>query len=346
MEEEKKKDGTLKHRAALAQILVEFEEMKRKSQSGETLEFLRSQMRFNVGDHRKTRLKRVGAANSRSLLHEEVGERHALILQEEYSKRVDRIGKDAQKRLKWVTILQEVVDANVEDVSWAVERLENQFKGIVSDMGLWSRGALELEMVNIEILEKIAGRNDEEQRKLDTLTGMWDKEDYQGMKIFGNKSVSKVLVHAHVVVDLGADFVRNGKLLADKFDKVNSWNRAKRQVLIKSFMKHKAVEENIEQLAHYATKGGNVNKHGRIEYKTKFGTDLADTLERQMLKSKKGLSGDERKKSRRADKGGDTIEDERGLTVGDLAKLDELIVWLMKRRKDKRGYLVCTVGRR
>jgi hypothetical protein len=39
------------------------------------------------------------------------------------------------------------------------------------------------------------------------------------------------------------------------------------------------------------------------------------------------------------------VADERGLTVGEVQQLDALYVWLMNRRKDKRGYLLWTNGR-
>ena len=44
-------------------------------------------------------------------------------------------------------------------------------------------------------------------------------------------------------------------------------------------------------------------------------------------------------------RGGETIEDERGLTVQEVKALDELYVWLMKRRKDRRGYIISSSGR-
>ena len=47
----------------------------------------------------------------------------------------------------------------------------------------------------------------------------------------------------------------------------------------------------------------------------------------------------------RSSRGGETVEDERGLTVGEVQQLDALYVWLMNRRKDKRGYLLWTNGR-
>ncbi len=39
-----------------------------------------------------------------------------------------------------------------------------------------------------------------------------------------------------------------------------------------------------------------------------------------------------------------TIEDERGLTIAEVRQLDALYVWLMKRRANKRGYVLWSSG--
>ena len=39
------------------------------------------------------------------------------------------------------------------------------------------------------------------------------------------------------------------------------------------------------------------------------------------------------------------LDDERGLTVGEVQQLDALYSWLMNRRRDKRGYMLGTNGR-
>lgn len=70
-----------------------FKEMKRKSRSGETLEQLASVMRFNLGSHKKTRLKKAGGGNSRSLLHDDVSKKHADNLFEELNKRAKALGR-------------------------------------------------------------------------------------------------------------------------------------------------------------------------------------------------------------------------------------------------------------
>jgi hypothetical protein len=73
-----------------------------------------------------------------------------------------------------------------------------------------------------------------------------------------------------------------------------------------------------------------------LRYNAGFGRDLAEDLEAKIWRSF-GVG--------RSARGGETVADERGLTVGEVQQLDELYVWLMNRRKDKRGYLLWTNGR-
>ena len=47
----------------------------------------------------------------------------------------------------------------------------------------------------------------------------------------------------------------------------------------------------------------------------------------------------------RADRGGETIEDERGLSVAEVKALDGLYRWLIDRRSDRRGYLLTSSDR-
>ena len=39
------------------------------------------------------------------------------------------------------------------------------------------------------------------------------------------------------------------------------------------------------------------------------------------------------------------LDDERGLTIGEVQQLDALYSWLMNRRRDERGYVLGTNGR-
>jgi hypothetical protein len=309
-----------------------FKEMKQKSCSGETLEQLASAMRYNLGSHKRTRLKKAGAGNSRSLLHDDVSKKHAEKLFEELNTRAKLLWRSADQRLRFMTVLQELTNPRIEDVETAVVQLETIFKSMLGSLRLWSRGTIELEMVNLDILERVGKARDDEQRKMHVLLGLWTQEDFQGLMVSADKSVSKILVHCHVVVDLGKDFTKNEEALRRLCAKEGSWKRSKYQVEIKSLFKNRKMSQNLQAIAAYVTKGGNEN----LRYNAGFGRDLAEDLEAKIWRNF-GVG--------RSSRGGETVEDERGLTVGEVQQLDALYVWLMNRRKDKRGYLLWTNGR-
>lgn len=309
-----------------------FKEMKRKSRSGVTLEHLASALRYNLGSHKRTRLKKAGVGNSQSLLHDDVSKKHADKLFDELNKRAKLLGRSADQRLRFMTVLQELADPTIEDVEKAVCELEDIFKSMLGSLKLWSRGTIELEMVNLDILDRIGKARDDEQRKMNVLLGLWTKEDFHGLMIAADKTKSKLLVHCHMVVDLGKDFETNEDELRKLCAKERSWKRSKYQVEIKGLFKNRKTSRNLKAIAAYVTKGGNEN----LRYNAGFGRDLAEDLDAKIWR----LFG-----VGRSSRGGETVEDERGLTVGEVQQLDALYVWLMNRRKDKRGYLLWTNGR-
>jgi len=307
-----------------------FKELKRKHKTGEALSEIRSQIRYNLGKHKKTKLKIAGVGSSGSLLHEAVNEKHAEKLALELQARAKKIGPSANQRFRFVTILQALVNPSIESVSKEVERLETQFKAIFEEEGLWSRGAIELELINLSILERISKARDDEARKLNVLNSIGETEDYLGLLIPASKSDTKVLVHAHVVVDFGTEHEATELKIDKKIDRFGYWNQPY-QKEIKGLFKNKAVAKNLKYIASYVTKGGN----DQLRYNAGFGRDLAEDLEAKIWRE--GLG--------RKDKGGESVEDERGLTVQEVKALDELYVWIMERRKDKRGYIISTSGR-
>ena len=309
-----------------------FEELKRNSKSGETLEQLAIVMRYNLGVHKRTRLNKAGVGNSDSLLHDEVSSRHADKLFAELNTRAKALGKSADQRLRFLTILQELTHPTIEDVEQALNQLETVFKTMLGSLKLWSRGAIELEMINLDILERISKARDDEARKMNVLLGLWTKSDYQGLMISTDKPQAKILVHCHVVVDLGNDFEKNEDELRRLCARESSWKRSKYQVELKGLFKNRKTSKNLKAIAAYVTKGGNE----RLRYNAGFGRDLAEDLEAKIWRD--GGIG-------RSARGGETVEDERGLTVGEVQQLDALYVWLMNRRRDKRGYLLATSGR-
>jgi len=307
-----------------------FKELKKKYESGEALKEIRGEIRYDLGKHKKTRLKIAGVEKSGSLLHNDINNKHAEKLALELQARANKVGSEANQRFRFVTILQSLVNPTIESISREVEALEAQFQTVFGEEGLWSRGAIELELINLSILERISEARDDEVRKLNVLNSIGETEDYLGLLIPASKSDTKVLVHTHVVVDFGKDHQKKEDAIRNKIKRLEYW-RNPYQLEIKSLFKNKLVAKNLRHIASYVTKGGN----NELRYKAGFGRDLAEDLEAKIWRS--GLG--------RKDKGGETIEDERGLTVQEVKALDELYGWIMERRKDKRGYIISTSGR-
>lgn len=184
-----------------------FKELKRKSESGEALksvrEYMRDTFQYSLGKHKKTRLKIAGVEKSKTLLHSDIAEKHGERLAEELKKRALKIGSEADKRLKFVTILQATVDPTIEKVAEAVEHLETEYKRVFGGMKLWSRGAVELEVVNLELLYRISKIKVGEARKLNVLEDLRELKELQGLFVAEDRSETKVLVHCHTVVDFG-----------------------------------------------------------------------------------------------------------------------------------------------
>ena len=308
----------------------EFEQLKEEHQSGEAFASLIGLIRFDLGTHKRIRLRKAGAEGSGSLLHSGVSERHAQRLEKELVARAKRIGAGANERFRFVTLLQAVVSPSIEKVSVAVEEMESQFQSIFGEMKLWSRGAIELEMVNLTILEKIKGVRDDEARKLNVLSSIGETEDFMGLVVPGAKDVTRILVHCHVVVDFGNQPESVKADVERRMDRFGYWNKPYQKDMT-GFHRKKTVTNNLKGIATYVVKGGN----DQLRYNAGFGRDLAEDLDAKICKA--GLG--------RKQRGAETVEDERGLTLGEVKLLDELYVWLMERRKDKRGYLIGCSGR-
>ena len=308
-----------------------FKELKRRSESGEALAALRELVRYDLGTHKKTRLRIAGVEKSKTLLHDDIAKKHGERLAEELNKRAWKIGSAADKRLKFVTILQATVDPTIESVEAAVRNLEAEYQRVFGDMKLWSRGAIELEIVNLDLLYRISKMKFGEARKLNVLENLRELKELQGLFVAEERDKVKILVHCHTVVDFGKDYDKNMEEALNRIERYGYWKKARYQVKFDSLFKKRKTSNNLTKIAHYVTKGGNEN----LRYNAGFGRDLAEDLEAKIWR--KGVG--------RADKGGETIEDERGLSVAEVKALDGLYRWIMDRRSDKRGYLITSSDR-
>jgi hypothetical protein len=215
---------------------------------------------------------------------------------------------------------------NNANANRAVERMESALLRVFKGTGAKLLGAVEVEIVNLALLRKIGSLSEDEARKLNVLESITVLGANKRSRIAGAQD-NGVLVHFHGVVDLGG---RNSRLREEQLrkntKKIAVWQRSPYQVEIKRLFKNRTAQQNLRDIASYITKGGNE----RLRYNAGFGRDLAEDLDAKIWRSGTG----------RADKGGETVADERGLTIGEIKLLDNIWSALMARKRNKRGYLV------
>ena len=294
-----------------------------KERSDETLEYLRSRIRFDIGVQQKTKLKVLGDLADRTLLANAIAEKHGERLAEQFKRRWGSFTKNEMKsRLRFITVLAELVPLDLEITSRAMNqmftRLDYVFKGV---KGIEVIGAAEIEIVNIEKMKAMASVADEA-RKLDVIVAMMPAEE---KSLYKTGITSYALVHFHGIVDLGSKGEENRQSIEKSVKRYWNQNYA---LQIKNLYSTKAVKKNLEDIAAYLTKGGNEN----LIYKIGFGYDNAEKLERQMLKAGKT--------AKQGDYAG--IENEMSLTITEIKFLGEAINQMMERtgsRNLRNGYL-------
>ena len=284
---------------------------------------LRATVRPNLGSHKRTRLKRAGCGSPNTLLHNHVAVSHGRMLADDYRKHLGSVSRDeAQDRLRFLTVLHSVTRLDKGSVMRAVTRMETALNRVFEGSGIWLLGAVEVEIVNIALLRRIKATGDNEARKLNVLERL-----YQATASTGSLSMldSGVLVHFHGIVDICNSTLRESDL-RNRINRIAAWKRSPYQVELKRLYKDRSVIRNIRDIASYLTKGGN----DELRYNAGFGRDLDDDLDAKIWRAGMG----------RADRGGETVPDERGLTIGEIAFLDDIWRQLMDRKRNKRGYLV------
>lgn len=223
-------------------------------------------------------------------------------------------------------MLHEVCDLDHDKVLTSAAEMKDSLLVACKQMKVWALGVVEIELVNLPLLKRIQEQTDVEKRKLQVLRNLIMKKELDGLLV-GNTDGTKALVHAHVVVDFGYDADKKASEFDAYLRTLSPWNRVGYQVRLEELRRNKSMTANLKAIAAYGTKGGNE----RLRYKAGFGRDLNEDLDAKIFKA--GGTG-------KKHKGGETLEDERSLTVGELAFLNEVYERLMRLRRDRRGYLI------
>lgn len=299
---------------------TEFERMKEKSK--DSLSFLRSQLRFDIGKQRKTKLMCLGELRDKTLLTKLVAERHAERLEKQFSQRWSKFTKrEEEERLRFLTVLSQVVPLKVDEAVQATEYMFNRLEFICKGIrGIEVIGVAEIEVVNIGKMNAMASVSDEA-RKRDVIFDMLPAEE---KSLYKSGATSFGLVHFHGIVDVGSGGEENAKKLEEI---ARGYWKAKHAVNLKRLYSNKTVQKNLRDIARYLTKGGNEN----LIYKIGFGYDTQEKLDRQLLKSGKAKLED--------DYAG--FENEMSLTVPEIEFLGQTIDRLMSKTNSthRNGYV-------
>lgn len=148
---------------------------KLKETSVERFRALRSIMRPDLGSHKKTRLTRAGCCDSGSILHEKVSKEHARILTDDFR---HVFGQNAdQSNLRFVTILHSVVPVDARRAIDAVTEMEKEIHRRLASDGLHFLGAVEVEVVGLDLMRRIKATGEDQVRKLTVLERLVDPID-------------------------------------------------------------------------------------------------------------------------------------------------------------------------
>jgi hypothetical protein len=286
-----------------------------KETAAERFAYLKSLVRPDLGSHKKTRLIQAGCCDSGSILHGKVSEEHAALLTNDFHRIFGQ--SDNQSSLRFVTFLHTVVPVDTKRAIDAVTEMEGEIHRLLASDGLRFLGAVEVEVVNLDLMRRINASKGDQARKLKVLERLVDP--VAGMLNVG------LLIHIHGVLDLRNSILQDGEI-RDRLQQSPFWSRSGHQVEVKSFFAKNSTKTNLANIAAYITKGGNET----LRYNPGFGRDPVDQLEASIWRQ--GLG--------RKEYGADTVTDERALAFSEIATLDQIWQTLMGRSTDGRGYIV------
>ena len=321
---------------------------KMKSSSSETTKRIAKAAReyhSALGSKRTTRLKLSGVGKSGSLLHPIISKAHGELLFADYRQHIK--SRFNQEQLRYFTLIHELVVMDKNEVIASCKRMKEMLKRRLKDY-YW-HGVIETEIVNLvflrslqeqEAAKKVSLKQKESMRhKLEVVNALDVKN---GLHELVEETSSRVLVHCHVVIDMGKGTVKAIRErvveLRAQLAAVKVWNIVDRQIEIKRFSeqwrgKKRTLRQNIWHIANYGTKCGNE----QLRYKAGFGRDNEEDEEaalwkaygRDLISEVDGVIEDD-----------GAVEDARGLTGNEVAFLNAVTLRLMRMKNDMRGYVI------
>ena len=306
--------------------------------------------KFYVGSHNKVRLRKALAVTGNldlaetTLLTPSIHKIHGDRLAERYLRKWNQVKSachntdQARARFRFLTILDclEVPDPDIA-IKTIVAFKEALAEVLDSSVGIWMLGAVEVEMVSLEIMRenrKLTTTDSGEMRKLDVCEALLKKFPKNHQKL-----PSYLLIHFHGVVSA----VNEHRF--DQFEQrlkaVKNWAKIPRAIELKRLStqfkgRKKPMDSNLKDIARYITKGGNdwIGNKAYLRYKLSFdGRDAADDEAWVQENWRKN----EILKQERIEDG---LDDALSLNHHEISCLAEVIDRMMNLKRNRIGYLV------
>lgn len=315
--------------------------------------------RGDYGTHNSKRLKYalklkgLTHLEERTLLSPKVHAKHSKNLGQRYLKRLALVNTKAAAKNKptnfnvssefrFMTLIHCLEAPKLSRVHKAIDTLTNDLKKATeSSVGIWLLGAIEVEVISLEMLRQIASnRSVSEARKADVCEGLLDRlpPTMQDREYY-------FLIHFHGIAQANSQerFTEYENILRSN----KTWRFEPRQIQLKPLSrkfkgKPKTPEENLLHIARYITKGGidwNSSK-GYLRYKLSFKNEIEETEDGWVNKNR------QRNSELRREHKEEGITDPLAMTCGEICDLAQIIDTMMSKTRDRTGYLLQAKSRR
>ena len=310
--------------------------------------------RFNYGSHNKVRLNKALASVGKyelqdtTILSPSVHVVHSKKLADRFLKRLEHYknlgykNTSATEKFRFLTLLHSVEIMDVQRTIQTIKKFQSQLQNTIENSkGIWCLGAVEVEVINIEMMRMIhEDQTESEARKLIVIESMIKrlrKNDQQLSSFF--------LVHFHGIVTASSQYRFND--FADSLKKNKDWKREPRQIQLKTISKQfksksKSLDKNLVDIARYITKGGNDWSGGKsyLRYKLAFENEYLFNEDAWVNKNHT------RNETLKKEKKEDGIEDALSMNVSEIISLATVIDSMMSFNRTRTGYLVSAKSRR
>jgi hypothetical protein len=305
--------------------MTPFQEIK--ASRAQVFSGLRDQMQPAYGMYRQNRLKKAGGKASKTLLQPSVAESHAARLESRFQNAFGRLtNAEANDRLRFLTVLhgavimdKAMIDRSVTDMEKALIRAIRKND---NTNGVKVIGAIEIELINMDLLREIEQQTKKEKRKLAVVESLAVGPN---PTLWTDRTLASryALVHFHGIADMGP--APDASKRADNLAKAlrQRWTAPYAIELKKTFEKQ-SINKKLYHIANYLTKSGNEE----LRFKTSYGRELDSDLYSKIWR----IGGHDPDHM---------PSDRRGINYGEIRFLADITYDLMRRRSSKTdGYLI------